>query len=460
MTAAGDFLDGLGTVSSLADSYDVLRWINSASLVYRKKYFLNATATYSGSSRLGENNKWGLFPSVGGAILWNELPLFNSLKARASWGKSGNVPQSSNLSRSLLTAGGYSLQNGSYLPFYVTSRDANPDLQWEAKTEFNIGADFMLLNNRVSGSIDFFRNKVSHLISPVVIPSPPNLSNSMIANIGELKNRGLEINLNISAKRTTNFIWDVNLNLSHVKTKIVSLSAGGYTLVSDGSLNIGILPDAGGCSSHGVNLIREGEALGQIQGPVFKAVVDGTPTHQDLSGDGFYCDCPDDFTVLGNALPNFTLGVGNRIAYRNLEVGFFLRGALGHHKINSFRIYQEAVGSVSYSNLVETSYFDPALQYSHLSNRYVENAGFLRLENVTLRYNIPSPLKITISGTIQNLFTITKYTGLDPDIAYGSPVVPGQTTYPINQSPLVSGLDSRGNYLPARTFSLGIGLSL
>jgi iron complex outermembrane receptor protein len=282
----------------------------------------------------------------------------------------------------------------------------------------------------------------------------------MIANIGELKNRGLEVNLNISAKRTTNFIWDVNLNVSRVKTKVVSLSADGYSLVFDGSLNIGTLPDAGGCSSHGVNLIREGEPLGQIQGPVFKAVVDGIPTHQDLNGDGYYCDCSDDFTVLGNALPNLTFGVGNRIAYRNLEVSFLFRGALGHHKINSFRIYQEAVGSVSYSNLVETSYFDPALQYTHLSSRYVENAGFLRLENITLKYNVPTPLRITISATIQNLFTITKYTGLDPDVAYGSPVVPGQTTYPINQSPLVSGLDSRGNYFPARTFSLGIGLSL
>ena len=306
MAASGDFLKGIGTASTAADSYEVVSWLSSASLVFKGKYFLNATANYSGSTRLGENNKWGLFPSLGGGIQWEEgIPIFSTLLVRASWGKAGNIPQQSNLSRTLLTPSyaGY-IYNGNYAPAYSVSRDGNPDLKWEEKAELNIGADFTLLNRKVSGSIDWFNNKVTDLISPVNIPSPPNLSSTKVANIGELQNRGLEINLNVSAKKTLQFSWDFNVYMSRVTTMVNSLSGNGYSIGSDGELMIGYMPDAGGCSSHGVNLVQEGAALGQIQGPVFTGIVqNGVPTHLDVNGDGYYCDCQDDFAILGNALP-------------------------------------------------------------------------------------------------------------------------------------------------------------
>ncbi|MBA4053736.1 MAG: hypothetical protein C0490_03405 [Marivirga sp.] len=463
MAASGDFQKGIGTVSSVADSYKIASWVNTASLVFREKYFLNATGVYSGSTRLGEDNKWGFFPSFGGGVQWNEgIGFLNYAKIRLSWGKAGNIPQRSNLSKSILTASTYpsSYQNGNFLPIYYTVRDENRRLKWEEKSELNIGADFTFLNNRVNGSIDWFSNKVSGLISPVNIPSPPNLSYTMFANLGEIQNQGVEINLNINAKKTTQFLWDLNFNLSRVKTTVNSLSEPNYALTANGELSIGILSDAGGCSSHGVNLIEEGAVLGQIQGPVFSGIVDGMPTHVDQNGDGGYCDCPDDFTVLGNALPKFTFGFGNRILYHDFEISFLLRGSSGHSKINAYRIYQESSEVVAYANLIKTSYFEPSLRNTHLSDRYVENASFIKLDNISLKYHVPSALKLTVSATIQNLFTISKYTGMDPEVTYGDPVLKGKSSGPINTSPLVSGLESRGNYFPSRTYSLGISLVL
>ena len=155
-----------------------------------------------------------------------------------------------------------------------------------------------------------------------------------------------------------------------------------------------------------------------------------------------------------------TFGIGNRFLYKDFELSFLLRGALGHDKVNSYRLYQEATGSVGWTNLVETSYFNPALTYTHLSSNYVENAGFLKLDNISLLYHIPSYLKLGVRFTVQNLFTITKYTGTDSEVAYGNPILKGQTFAPVNQSPLTSGLGLRGEYLPSRIFSLGVSMNL
>jgi TonB-linked SusC/RagA family outer membrane protein len=463
MGASQDFQNGIGTVSSSVDAYKVVSWRTNASVFFKEKYFIGASTNYSGSTRLGSNNKWGLFPAITGGIQFTEgIAMLSHLRIRASWGKAGNIPQQSNLAGSKMSAGGFMYYNGNYIPAYFVSRDANPDLKWEEKSEVSIGADFMLLNDNVQGSIDWFRNKVQDLISPVSVPSPPSISNSMVANLGELQNSGLEINLNVSARKTRQFSWDIDFNFSHVTTKVNSLHGDDVTLTENGKLSIGVLTDAsGGCSSHGVNLVEEGAKLGQIQGPIFTGIgPDGYPQHKDINGDAAYCDCPDDFVVLGNALPKFLFGFGSRFTYKNFELRFLLRGASGHHKINSYRIHQEGTAIVSSYNLVETSYFDPRLQHTHLSSNYVEKASFITLDNISLGYHVPTKLKLTVLFTIQNLFTITKYTGSDPEVAYGNSLVKGQTVDPGNPSPLVNGLDLRGSYLPSRIFSVGLGLKL
>ncbi|WP_276372719.1 SusC/RagA family TonB-linked outer membrane protein [Chryseolinea sp. H1M3-3] len=460
--ASLDFQNGIGMVSSARDSYKVISWTNTASMLFHDKYFLNATTTTSGSSRLGKNNKWGLFPSLGGGIQWEEgLSFFSHLKLRASWGKAGNIPQQSNLSRALMSPSDYMYYEGNYIPAYYTTRDANPDLKWEGKSELNIGVDFRLLNDRVSGNIDWFNNNVEDLISSVSIATPPNLSSTKFANLGEIQNRGVELNLNIAMRKTMQFSWDLNFNISRIKTKVNSLQGNGYALGSDGKIYIGTLTESAGCGCSAANLIQEGAVLGQIHGPIFSGVdPDGRPKHADLNGDGGYCNCPDDFAVLGNGLPKVLLGFGHHLSYKNFEMDLLLRGAFGHDKINSYRLYQEGTEAIAWSNLVETSYFDPRLRNAPFSSRYVENASFLNLDNISLRYHFPSAFKFSVAVTIQNLFTITKYSGPDPGVAYENPILKGATTFPVNTSPLVSGIDQRGNYLPSRIFSLDVNVKL
>lgn len=460
MSAAQDFPNGVGVAASLADSYKVISWLNTASLTFKDKYFLNVTNNSSGSTRLGTNNKWGLFPSIGGGIRWEKgLPFFSSLKLRASWGKSGNIPQQSNLSGSVMSQGNYTFVNGNYVPSYILTRDANPNLKWEEKTEFNFGTDFIFLNERISGSIDWFNNKVTDLISEVRVPSPPNLSFAKFTNLGELENHGVEINLNVSAIKRSDLSWNFNFNLSRVSTKVKSLSGNGYSITPEGKITLGNFFGPGS-SGLGANLIQEGSPLGQIYGPVFNGVVSGAATFKDLSGDGVYCDCQDDFKVLGNALPKFNFGWGNQLSYKNFEMRFLLRGSSGHQTINTYRLFHEATENVRFANLVKTSYFDPNLMYANFSSLYVEKASFIKLDNISISYHVPTALKITITATAQNLFTLTKYTGMDPEVAYEDPILKGQTTFRFNRSPLISGIEMRGNYLPSRIFSLGVSLKL
>lgn len=462
MGASLDFQNGRGKVSTSADSYKVISWVNTASLVFHDKYFLNATTSYSGSTRLGENNKWGLFPSVGGGIEWKEgLSLFSYLKLRVSWGKAGNLPQRSNLSLALMTPSGYMYNAGNYIPAYYTTRDSNPDLRWEEKAEVNIGADFRLFAGRIGGSIDWFFNNVTDFISPVVIATPPNLSSTKTANLGEIRNRGLEINLNVAMRKTMLFSWDLNFNMSHVKTTVNSLQGNGYALGQNGEMSVGYLTEGGGCSCQAINLIQEGEVLGQIQGPVFTGLdSDGQPKLADLNGDGVYCNCPEDYKVLGNALPKFFFGIGSQLSYKNFEMNFLLRGALGHDKINTYRLYQESTDAVSWSNLVETRYFDPTLRRATFSSLYVEKASFLNLDNISLRYHLPSVSRVSVAVIIQNLFTITKYSGPASEVVYGSPVLKGATAIPVPLTPLASGVDRRGDYLPSRILSFEVSVKL
>lgn len=461
MSAAQDFPNGVGVAASLADSYKVISWLNTASITFKNKYFLNVTNNSSGSTRLGTNNKWGLFPSIGGGVQWKKgIPVFSLLKLRASWGKAGNIPQQSNLSGSLLSQGGFIFYNGNYIPSYYNLRSANPNLKWEEKTEFNFGTDFTFLNERISGSIDWFNNKVTDLISEVRVPSPPNLGPAKFANLGELKNHGVEINLNVSAIKRSELIWDFNFYLSRVSTKVKSLSGNGYSLIPEGKIIIGNFSGPGS-SGYGANLIQEGAALGQIYGAVYDGIdQNGAGTVKDLDGNGIGCYCEGDFKVIGNALPKFNFGWGNQLSYKNIDLRFLFRGAVGHHIINSYRLFHESAYAAISSNLVKTSYFNSQLQYANFSSLYVEKASFIKLDNISLMFHIPSAWEIVITATAQNLFTLTKYTGMNPEVAYEDPTLKGQTTFRFNRSPLISGIEMRGNYLPSRIFSLGISLKL
>ena len=219
---------------------------------------------------------------------------------------------------------------------------------------------------------------------------------------------------------------------------------------------VGTLSDeGGGCGCSAFIRIKEGHKAGEIFGPVFYGLnSDGTAKLQDLSGDGTYCNCADDFKAIGKALPTFLFGFNHAI-YKNFHLSFLLRGAIGHAKINAYRLFYEGPVIAAFYNIVKTRYYDPSLTNSVYSSHYVENASFVKLDNISLTYRIPSRTGISINFTVQNLFTLTRYTGIDQEVSYGEPEIKGSTKVIINKSPLISGLDKRSNYFPSRIFSMG-----
>ncbi len=459
LVAARDFQNGLGKVASSADSYKLISFLNAASVVYKDKYFLNATANSTGSTRLGANNKWAFLPSISGGVEWKNLPLFNSLKLRAAWGKVGNQPQQSNLSGSLITqSGGNYFYNGNYLPSYYTVREANPDLKWEEKTEIDIGTDFTVLNNRIKVSFDWFTNSVTNfytLYTAYNFDNSPRYSH--YANFGEVQNKGLELNAEMAAINNTKFKWVFNINLSTINTEVVSLKGGSGYADEKGRYFPSYVLSGPGSSASGVTLVQEGSPVGQIFGPVFDGVnADGTPKYKDLDGDGrSIADSFGDKKVIGNGLPSMFLGWGNRLSYQRFELSFFFRGAFGHQKINSYRFFQETTNAAGYGNLVKSAHAIPSLRYDYFSDRYAEDADFIKLDNISVKYHVPSTFNITITATVQNLFTLTSYSGLDPEAAYPNPALKGGARVYIPYSnQFTAGIEARGNYLPSKVFSI------
>ncbi|HEY0654847.1 MAG TPA: TonB-dependent receptor [Chryseosolibacter sp.] len=460
--AALEFDNGLGNVFSYADANKLIAFFGRANFNFKETYFLSAALRYEGSSRFGANNKWGAFPAVSaGATLSNlfDLPAINSLKLRASYGVTGNQPNASYISLQRFGRTGSFFINGAYVDSYGPISNPNPDLQWETKEEIDFGVDFALLDNKLTGTIDYYTRNTRDLLLEVNVPQPPNLNRTTILNIGEIQNSGIELALNYQAVNNGDFIWTVGGNISTFDTKIVSLSSG------DGALSFGgeggVLYQAG-MGSPGQNetelvRVKEGGPLGEIWGPVQVGVnANGTPAFQDLNGDGSYCDCDDDRTVIGQGLPDFTVGFNNSITWKNFDVNIFFRGAFGHDLVNSYRGFYEnnEVTTVGNYNVVKTKYYDPSITKAVVNSTHVEDADFIRLDNMTIGYNFPmkgnvNKLRFFVSG--QNLFTITGYTGIDPEVRYVD-------SEPDPDNPLAPGIERRSTYFTTRVFTFGVNL--
>ena len=197
-----DFSKGLGQVESYANSNKLVAFFGRANVNVNGNYFVSVSARYEGASRFGENNKWGLFPAASAGVTLSNLfdiPAVNSLKLRASYGVTGNQPRDSYLSLPRLDQFGYFFYNGSYTPSYGPASNANPDLKWETKAEFDFGLDFAMLDSRLTGTADYYIRNTEDLLLSVAVPVPPNLYRETVVNIGELENQGFELALNYLA---------------------------------------------------------------------------------------------------------------------------------------------------------------------------------------------------------------------------------------------------------------------
>ncbi|MEQ8812946.1 MAG: TonB-dependent receptor [Imperialibacter sp.] len=465
MGAALDFANGLGSISSYKNSNKLVAFFGRANMNYQGTYFLSASARYEGSTRFGANNKWGLFPAVsGGVTLSNlfDLPGVNSLKFRASWGITGNQPGSSYASLQRFGRQGNFFIDGAYVPSYGPVSNANPDLAWETKNEIDFGLDFAALDSRLTGTLDFYKRNTKDLILQVTVPVPPNLFGSTLVNIGELENIGFEAAFNYAAVNTSDFSWTPGINFSTFSTTVVSLTSGDLSFGSGGVL---YRANMGSPGQNATNLVRvkEGEKLGQLWGPVQVGILDnGTPEFKDIDGDGTFCDCDDDRTVVGNGLPDFTFGFNNSFTYKNFDINLFFRGAVGHELYNSYRgFYENTQGTTTDNyNVVNTKYFDPEIKDAKVNSSHVEKADFIKLDNATVGYRVNlapgsafSNFRVYLSA--QNPFVVTGYTGIDPEVRF---VDSFDDSNDGNDDPLAPGVERRVTYFTTRVFTFGINL--
>ena len=461
MGAAFDFDYGLGDVGSYASSNKLVAFFGRVNLNVNENYFVSASARYEGSSRFGVNNKWGLFPAVSaGATLSNmlDIPAVNTLKLRVSYGVTGNQPNQSYISIQRFGRTGSFYYNGAYGPSYGPISNPNPDLAWETKEEIDFGVDFALLDNRLTGTIDYYVRNTRDLILAVNVPVPPNLFGTTILNIGEVQNSGLEAALNYAVLTSPSFQWTTGFNIATFSTEVISLSSGDVEVGSGGVLFPGANMGSPGQNDTRLVRVKEGEPLGQFWGPVKEGVAgDGNLIFKDLNGDGTFCNCDDDRTVIGNGMPAMTVGFNNSFTFGNWDFNIFLRGAFGHEMLNSYRGFYEntEVTTVGNYNIVKTKYYDPSITKAVVNSSHIEKADYVRLDNASLGYNFNfnggavNRLRFYISG--QNLFTITGYTGIDPEVRFVD-------VEPEPDNALAPGIERRSTYFTTRMFTFGVNL--
>ena len=387
----------------------------------------------------------------------------DNLKLRVSYGKTGNTPGASYLSLQKFGPAGSFYYNGSYTSSYGPTSNANPDLAWEKASHINVGVDFAVMDPRLYGAVDYFVRNTKDQLLYVDVPVPPNLVNQTMVNIGETENSGFEAAINFAAVDNGSFTWTTGINFATSSSEVVSLSN------EDFSFGGGLLYRAsmGSPGQSAVSLIRvkEGEPMGQLWGPVQQGVnSDGTPDFADLNGDGSYCDCDDDRQVIGNGLPDFTLGWTNTMTFGNWDISMFWNGEFGHDLINTFRGFYENTEptTVGNWNVVKTKYYDPNIKKAAVNSSHVEDATYFELNNLTVGYSIPT------SGNVRNLrvylsaqrpFVITGYEGVDPVARYGDRFDGSQGGSMGGFDPLAPGIERRNTYYRARTLTLGLNVT-
>jgi TonB-dependent starch-binding outer membrane protein SusC len=411
---------------------------------YFYKYLFTFTARADGSSKFGTNNQYGFFPS--GSVAWRisqedflkQYSIVSDLKLRAIYGLTGNdeIPdyQWFGLYGSGFNYGGVSGTAPTQLP--------NPDLKWETTTQFGIGLDFALLRDRISFTFDYYSNKTKDLLFERPLPPSTGFS-SVTANIGNLENKGYEIVLNsINIDRT--FKWTTSFNHASNQNKVTNL-------YQDQPLD-----DNG----RGGNRVEVGEPIGIFYGYNCLGVdpTTGNLVYEDLNGDGTIT--ADDRTKIGDPNPDFTGGMTNTFTYKSLELSVFLNWVYGNDIFNATLIYLESgTGEDNQTANMVNRWKEPGdiTQYprvgdTYLSSRFIEDGSFLRIKNVTFSYNFNKEFlkkihikTIKLYATVQNLFTFTKYSGMDPEVNY------------YGASNVIMGTDFF-TYPQSRTFLLGLNL--
>ena len=442
-----DLRTGDASMSSFKSKNKLVGFFSRIAYNYKGKYFLSASIRTEGSTKFGANNKWGTFPAISAAwdltqedFLKNNS-VFDFLKIRVGYGVTGNQGIDPYLSLSRLSESGYFFYNGKFIPGYGPNSNPNPNLKWETKKETNIGLDWSAKSGRIGGTLDYYVRDTEDLLNLYDVPVPPNLYGQTMANVGAMRNSGFEITLNAIPITSKDFKWNMDLNMDYRKNELLSLSNDYYSLE---------YRNVGGIGSPGVDAwthrYYEGGSIGNIHGYIYEGLTDdGLWIFKDTDGiDGITIE---DRTDIGNGIPDFYAGLTNTFQYKNWDMSFMFRGMFGHQIINHKRIFYENPILLPL-NIMSSAQDTELWDNPQFSSYYVENGDFIKLDNLTLGYNLPfkntdliKSARIFLTGS--NLFVITGYNGIDPEGSIGG---------------LTPGVDSRGDYPSTRTFTLGFNI--
>jgi iron complex outermembrane receptor protein len=425
---------------------------------FKDKYLLQASIRRDGSSVFGANNEWGYFPAVGASWrisqegFMKDQSLFGEVKLRGSYGVTGNSGGiGAYTSKLIYGITGTYYNNGVQEAAYGPIQGSNPDLRWEKTATTNIGIDFTVLKGKVSGSIDWYNKNTTDMlfnynVSPSLVPG-----GKIWANGGSINNKGIELSLSATVVNNNTFGWTSSVNLAHNTNKITSLQGpfanGDSIRYSD--------PEGPGQTNATLQLLKVGYPIGQFF-TLRYAGKDANGVSQFYKRDGTKTTgattpgIGTDYWYLGNAQPKLLMGWNNTLRYKNFDLNVFFRGVFGNKIFNATRADLSYVVASTANNILTTAVDDKITdnKNSFYSDRYIENGSYVRLDNATLAYTFQSPAKgissLRVYTSVNNLFTITKYKGIDPEI---------------NQGGVSPGIDYNNFYPKTRTILFGVNVS-
>jgi iron complex outermembrane receptor protein len=475
---------------SARNQTQLISYVGRIAYNWGSKYYVTASMRADGSSKFGPANAFGYFPSV--SVAWrlsNEsfmksLAWLNELKINAGWGKTGdqdNINPYSKLQLYGPSGSYYNAASDLWLTEYGPTQNSNPNLQWEQRVGRNIGFDFAVMDHRLTGAFNYFDDKSTQLLYDYTIPfpSPGAVVNTLLANVGTMTNKGAEFNLNYEVIRKNDFTWTAGGQISSVKTKITSLSGSfsngvsTYELstdqVSRGSaqgrglsgapityLKVGYTPDVF-WMPHYLGLDKNGNETYQVDG--------GDPTTDVLKASNYYTD----------PAPKFNYGFTSAFTYKQLGLSFFLIGTSGGKVFDNSRMVLDNINRFGGNNGTKAALTNGIVNSPQASDHWLENDSYLRLDNLNLTYTLrPVSLfqSITFYVAANNVFVITKYRGLDPEIniadrpgnvlldALGSSGVSNNFSQNGSAGPYIDAAYSGSGYYPkTHSYTLGVNVT-
>lgn len=449
--------EGEVLMSSYKNDAKLISFFGRISYDYDGKYLVTASLRHEGSSKFGANHKWGNFPAVSAGwrisqeSFMKDIEWINDLKIRGDYGVTGNQDFGSYNSLNTMSGFGYYFYNGKYYQVWGPGKNVNPDLRWEKGKNWNIGLDFSLFNNRFYGSLNYFNRRQQDLLGNYKVSVPPYLHDETFVNVGTMKNTGFEFDLSFNAVDTREFSYNFNVIGTVMSNKFVDFSNSEY--VGQDFYNMCGTEDP--YPFYNLQRIEKGKSLGNFYMWKYAGITsEGEWLVYDKDGDIIRASqaTEDDRQVVGNGMPKFTMSTSHNFRYRNFDLALFFRGAFG---FDLFNIHDFYYGTRNFSgNVLKKAYgknFDISPDANPVvSDYFLERGDYFKLDMLTLGYTLPTPRcrfldRLRVYGTVKNVFTITKFSGVDPSTYQVNGLTPG-------------GQGSRTYYPSTRQFIVGLQL--